>query len=280
MNVRKLRPAPYSTALVSTKGATDEEGQRRKEGQREGADSAVALSSGSRVKEDQVEREKFSAVKRTSSLSKLLYSSCSLLNAGAHLEDLPNEILSEIASLVFIPYTRSSKDLRPFTADKRLYSVGLSAWCSEYYSLKLANIPFRLNLHHLIKGVVAQFDSGLAIFAYQSIIVSLFRNLVELHLNCWFGGGPETVTLPASFTRMLRCLDYLEDLCLHFSERIEWPDEAFSIGRDLPRLKQLGLGINRSALHQLFKDPCSLVQLGLHEPDSSLLERKVKYAEV
>ncbi|BGP17916.1 hypothetical protein JCM10213v2_005964 [Rhodosporidiobolus nylandii] len=112
-------------------------------------------------------------------------------------------------------------------------------------------------MHPHVRGFYATIPDSSALLSYESAILQLFVNLTALSYEGNFGTA--ATVLPPPFTDALRSLKHLRSLDLRAEAKLAFEDNAFSVGRDLPLLRHLGLvwdSEEASITRQLLRDPC------------------------
>ncbi|GAA5876081.1 hypothetical protein JCM8547_002631 [Rhodosporidiobolus lusitaniae] len=233
-----------TTALVSTKGGTDEDGRKGEEGQKQAGcarrrflpssggarrlarwsfgDLTAAVSSNLRIEEDKEDTEDDGVVQ------------------GSAFDKLPDELLDHILSFLFTKTTRSSRLLRSLVVNKRIYDLARAQQASSWHfdSVVASRFVFERDLHHHVHFLTVETKKDdTALPEMRMMTLSMFSNLTKLEFTGRF--QPDYVFEPPSlFVHTLKSLTKLKKLSLLFSSPFCMPRSA-ALGADLPHLKHL-----------------------------------------
>ncbi|GAA5856115.1 hypothetical protein JCM8547_002986 [Rhodosporidiobolus lusitaniae] len=229
---------PHSTALVSTKGGTDEEREKREDGQREDEDLVVAGSSVLEVEEDKVEKEKDGAVKRSP------------------FDKLPDGVLEIILEEAMESAPPNFVDL--LTVNKRFFRLARPRWFAEWYvggdeMRKVLGEPSTWPFFR--RFALSSYGGVIASFSYECAVLAQLQNLTHLEPVDRITQG-EQVVLPIAFTDALRLLKNLKSLAIDLNQGFSFSDASFSVGRDLLQLRMLHLGPGSRCAAQLLAVSC------------------------
>ncbi|GAA5881199.1 hypothetical protein JCM8547_003533 [Rhodosporidiobolus lusitaniae] len=214
--------SPRTTALVSTKGGTDEDWRKGEEGQRESEDLVVAVSSESRDEEDE-ERKEDDGVAN-----------------GSAFDKVPDELLDQILSFFFTDFARSSADLAPSIVSKRIYVLARARWALSPWQINSSVtsrfVPQR-DLHHFVRKLYIHVKNDEpAHFMSRMAVASIFTKLEEVVLT---GGCPRgDFEFPSLFVNFLKNLERLRRLDFDLYSSIKFPT-SFTFATDLPHLRDL-----------------------------------------
>ncbi|GAA5856106.1 hypothetical protein JCM8547_002982 [Rhodosporidiobolus lusitaniae] len=232
-----------STALVSTKGGTDERGENREEGQQDGQALVVTGSSSLRVPENKGGSVRSSAVAAAATLSS--WTSRQRADppwspAGSPFDKLPDEIISLIATCYFEGADRyfwPERTLECFLLSKRIYHLAQPAATATHrfdsWSARTRSLIRRPELHRHVKHLFYDDD------------------VEEQPIR---GVQSDTLTLSVDFTETLRRLNKLKRLILNLETEFDLADPSFTLSEAMPQLDELELGFCRS-LVPYFADP-------------------------